>query len=71
MQINNEFELKEIVYHQVSKFGDELMKGVVIQLIVSGPEAVEYKVAWESQQEGIHSPAELLSNEDYQLNKLM
>lgn len=71
MEINNEFELKEIVYHQVSKFDDELMKGVVIQLIVSGLEAIEYKIAWESQQEGVHFSSELLSSEDYQLKKLM
>lgn len=71
MQINNEFNIKDIVYHSVSKAADENMMGVVTQLVVSGPNAIEYKVAWETQQEGVHSPAELLSSEDYNLKRLL
>lgn len=71
MQINNEHKIKDIVYHTVSKFNEENMRGVVTQIVISGPDAIEYKVAWETQQEGLHFPAELLSREEYELNRIL
>lgn len=71
MTINNEYKIKDIVYHTVTKFTEDNLRGVIVQIIVGGPDTVEYKVSWENAQEGVHYPAELMLEEDYNLKNLL
>ncbi len=71
MKIQTEFNLGDIVYHKLIKYQEDLLAGVVVQYHVSSEHSIEYRVVWESATEGVYFPVEIMSEEDYELNKRM
>ena len=72
LTIKTKFNLGEMVYHKAINGPEgESLRGVINQLLVNGSTCHEFRVAWESTQESIASESELMSEEEFKLNRII
>lgn len=73
IKVETRFNVGDIVYHKVIPGPEgENLKGVVNQLIFYGNTHVqEARVSWETTQESVSNESELLTEEEFKLNRII
>lgn len=56
MQINNDFEIEEVVFLKVRQ---DKICGMVISIIIEGNDTLKYEISWEDGMQSIHNEFEL------------